>query len=969
MSIKIPISADFNGDDIKKQISQINAAMKQMGEAVAKANGQKFEPITLSGKEDLKYFVAQSEKLLKIQGELRNRMVKSGQGGKNPVMANWNQMYLNESARMKRQQEMLVFLGASFEDINNPTKPGRPSSPPPINRRPPGAPPSPPVNPWVRQGTKVIQSGLNAAGPVGNVASNALGTGMSSGFGAGLMGLMGGIVALGVGKLVSGVMEKIDQAEQNNVSYDRLKRTLGDVNVSFEGLKTLIHDSGNNLAITFDEAGKLSMQFAKLANLSDDQYKQLAPELATGVGFARGFGLDPSQSMGMLGTMRGLRITGNDQDSRRMALLIGETIGKSGAFAKAEEVMDALSNYATTQTRNSLSRANISGYAGQYSALASSGIPGLDPAGAGSMLSRINSSLMSGGAHGEASQFFSSMVANRMGLDPIQMAILREGGAFATNDQMFGEGSAASRYGVSGPGGNSTFLQETLGTMRQKYRDPGMLAMATANHLGIGMNQAMALLSVKPNEMGTLQRGLSSAGIDMSSLNSAGIANLAKVYTGSASDRQSVANSLYGRTGSQALTSSEADRLRTVMASGDADAQKKMLAELVATRDQERTTGSDIRDSKNLLDNIKTSIADKLIPLVTEMRHGVMAIAGVGKDGMTPQKIQEKVIRAEFDDKADQIRQRYQSQIDEQMERHEQAKFRSAGIPTPEEAQLSPQEQLRAVTARQEAAKQEMDAANAEIKRIEAARDKELSANRASADAKVDQAYGRGGSNPPAGWRPGVTPINRVSDVEVPYQQQNLSAFLETIAASEGANYDTVVGGSKFSDYSQHPNKVGVITGDGPSTAAGRYQITNTTWKRIKRKLGLTDFSPESQDRAAIELLRERGALQDVLNGDVDAAIAKLGDEWQSLPSGKSRHQGKRSRAFFDDQYGKALERNKPSPALLPNNDAGAGGQTNVSVAVPPIEVIHRNERGQQVAPSQTLQPIVTSSRPFGARG
>lgn len=973
MSIKIPISADFNGDDIKKQISQINAAMKQMGEAVAKANGQKFEPITLSGKDDLKFFVAQSEKLLKIQGELRNRMVKSGQSGKNPVLANWNHMYLNESARLKRQQEMLVFLGASFEDIAQPgSQRPTPPTPPAGGRRVTGwdaSRPSSPGNPWVKQGTRVLQSGLNAAGPVGNVASNALGTGMSSGFGAGLMGLMGGIVALGVGKVVSGVMEKIDQAEQNNISYDRLKRTLGDVNVSFDGLKTLIHESGNNLAITFDEAGKLSMQFAKLANLTDDQYKQLAPELGTGVGFARGFGLDPSQSIGMLGTMRGLRITGNDQDSRRMALLIGETIGKSGAFAKAEEVMDAISGYATLQTRNAMSAANVSGYAGTFSALASSGIPGLDPAGAGNMLSRINSALMSGGAHGEASQFFSSMVANRMGLDPIQMAILREGGAFATNSQMFGSGSAASRYGIKGPGGNATFLQETLGTLRQKYSDPGMLAMATANHLGIGVNQAMALLSVKPNEMGDLQRGLASAGVDMSSLNAAGIGNLSKVFTGSASDRQSVANSLYGRTGAQALTSSEAERLRTVMASGDAEAQKKMLAELVATRDQERTQGSDIRDSKNLLDNIKTSLADKLIPLVTEMRHGVMAIAGVGKDGMTPQKIQEMVIRSEFDDKADQIRQSYKAKIDEQMERHEQAKYRGVGIPTPEEAQLGPQEQLRAVTARQQAAQQEMDAANAEIKRLEALRDKELGANRAAADAKVDQAYGRGGSNPPAGWRPGVTPIGRVSDVEVPYQQQNLAAFLETIAASEGSNYDTVVGGGKFSDYSDHPNRVGLITGDGKSTAAGRYQITGTTWRRIKRKLGLTDFSPESQDRAAIELLRERGALPHVLNGDIDSAISKLGDEWQSLPSGTSRHQGKRSKAFVDDQYQKALERNKPSPALLPNNDAGAGGQTNVSVAVPPIEVIHKNERGQQVAPSQTLQPIVTASRPFGARG
>ncbi len=76
MTIKIPISAEFNGSDLNKQIAAINARIKQMGDTIAKANGQKFEPITLKTKDDLKYFVQQSEKLLKIQGELRNRMQK-----------------------------------------------------------------------------------------------------------------------------------------------------------------------------------------------------------------------------------------------------------------------------------------------------------------------------------------------------------------------------------------------------------------------------------------------------------------------------------------------------------------------------------------------------------------------------------------------------------------------------------------------------------------------------------------------------------------------------------------------------------------------------------------------------------------------------------------------------------------------------------------------------------------------------
>jgi muramidase (phage lysozyme) len=80
-------------------------------------------------------------------------------------------------------------------------------------------------------------------------------------------------------------------------------------------------------------------------------------------------------------------------------------------------------------------------------------------------------------------------------------------------------------------------------------------------------------------------------------------------------------------------------------------------------------------------------------------------------------------------------------------------------------------------------------------------------------------------------------------------------ALLNTIASTESPGYDVMYGGEKFEDFSKHPNRAKLIT-SGPnkgkfSTAAGRYQFIHSTWEEAKNTLGLPDFSPESQDRAA----------------------------------------------------------------------------------------------------------------------
>jgi lysozyme len=68
------------------------------------------------------------------------------------------------------------------------------------------------------------------------------------------------------------------------------------------------------------------------------------------------------------------------------------------------------------------------------------------------------------------------------------------------------------------------------------------------------------------------------------------------------------------------------------------------------------------------------------------------------------------------------------------------------------------------------------------------------------------------------------------------------------------------------------------------STAAGKYQLIRPTWQSCKSFLNLPDFSPPSQDRAALLLISQAGALKDIHSGNIKTAISKTRHLWASLP-------------------------------------------------------------------------------------
>lgn len=123
---------------------------------------------------------------------------------------------------------------------------------------------------------------------------------------------------------------------------------------------------------------------------------------------------------------------------------------------------------------------------------------------------------------------------------------------------------------------------------------------------------------------------------------------------------------------------------------------------------------------------------------------------------------------------------------------------------------------------------------------------------------------------------------------------KNILVLSNLVAFTEGTDngrqetkdfgYDVLVGGRLFTSYAKHPDKLVHLNDNLSSTAAGRYQILHRFWVHYQRILGLPDFSPLSQDRYFLHILKERKATDLILQGKVSAAILRINNIWASLP-------------------------------------------------------------------------------------
>lgn len=135
-------------------------------------------------------------------------------------------------------------------------------------------------------------------------------------------------------------------------------------------------------------------------------------------------------------------------------------------------------------------------------------------------------------------------------------------------------------------------------------------------------------------------------------------------------------------------------------------------------------------------------------------------------------------------------------------------------------------------------------------------------------------------------------------------------ALMRTISTSEANDrrpYSIIYRGSHFTDFSRHPQKcVRIVNGPNQgncSTAAGRYQMINTTWYKTAKKYHPQpdcilfvfqcqySFAPQYQDAVVYAWLSDESAWnanipQMLRNGELEQVRRRLSSTWTSLGYG-----------------------------------------------------------------------------------
>ena len=625
-----------------KDVTAIGEALNRLGREVSSATKTKFRAIDpRASADDLRTIERQFEQLKRMSRSTRDALRFSGQDGAGFHQIDWSRVHVDpkRAAELRNRAYQYVTRGTQFAPSGEAASTGGQPS-------------------FLSQAaSRMLSSAGSGGGQIGGIVAGAANAGMAGG---GLGGALRfgalGMLGFGAFKAASAVNEGYENAKTASLDVDRIKRGMGDLGVNFETLRDAAYESAKGLGLNANESSKLALEMNRTMG-GFKSASDLLTETRNAAGFARSFGMgDPSQSGAFFASMRLYGASKTDQDNRKLALQIGEVISRSGMSAKTDEVLAAIQGYAAETSRNSLSAPNTSAYGAMFGEMMGLRLNGMTGDVAASVMSTANRSMMNMGAAGEAGQNFTLAAYEMSGgrLNPIQAALLAEGGLFGTRGGAFGGGSAYARYmktqgrdvslmGLN-TGDGTTNFQAIRDHLDRMGADPDLKLDMAKRYFGLSSyNQTAALMTLDPKATGNMEGLLKRNKIDLNSVNETGILTMGKIAgAGSIDELRGISASLRGRTGAGSLSASEREQLSALEKSGSFDQLQDALVKIASTKEMQETEASKLLKGTKDVETAITELGTHLIGPVNTMRDALLSMANKG-----PKELRQRVMELE----------------------------------------------------------------------------------------------------------------------------------------------------------------------------------------------------------------------------------------------------------------------------------------------------------------------------------
>ncbi|WP_295455311.1 hypothetical protein, partial [uncultured Thiodictyon sp.] len=533
--------------------------------------------------------------------ELRRRAVASWQNFNDPLGLNFSRLGSTPRAgglvQARLERELL-------RDTRPPPSPSLfrrifPGSPPPEHVPPPGQ----------SDGGAGAAGGGAAAPPGGGIGGAARWAGRKAWGGAKSMLAIAG-VGSAIGAVATGFRESVRSSESIGSIYKSLTSGAG-----FGDLRKDVEGLGQSLQLATADAAELAEHFVRTSGAVDSQAVDRAGVAGQ---FGRGYGLDPGTSASLFGRAEAVGYGGGSKSQRDFAALLGQTISRSGMFAKSEQVMTdmvgAISGIANKELRPA-GEGEMGKIGDMLSVLYSN--KALRDGGATSVLDAFGKAGSGGAGPAEGMAYLA--FGGAVGYDPANMEIMKEAGLGASPKSL-GLGSDTrtkaellfGAYAGVAEGMPGADLRRQFGYTMNKL---GGTTSAQGGAIWDLMTDP-ALHSDGRSFGGFAQWMEKATGGGLERVKPGGIASLSRLYTGQA-DVHAMAEQYRTAPGVDAEMKGQ---LGAAIQSGDTSNIMAVLPKVIAMAENQGTEEDLNRQATADLAAGLTSLGDLLAPLINTLK-------------------------------------------------------------------------------------------------------------------------------------------------------------------------------------------------------------------------------------------------------------------------------------------------------------------------------------------------------------